>query len=124
MTKGVAQSRPFFHLAFLGFPCGLDRVHIHAGETQFIDHGSAHDALLQIGPSEVVVEKNEEIVERHHGLKWLLKAVVLGPERAVRSINKGALTALPNQQALPKPDAGGPSVPTPALLPSFQKRAK
>lgn len=77
-------------------------VHLFDGETRYVDHGSAHEALLQIGATDVEVKQDEPMVLVDHKPRSRFAEFFLG---ARREQDRGAITDQSKPEALEPPRA-------------------
>lgn len=91
-------------------------VHLHDGETRYIDHGSAHEALLQIGATEVNVDQSASpVLQDHRPPRSRFAEFFLG---ARREEDRGAITEQPKPAELEPPRAA------PLALSFFTSKAR
>lgn len=77
--------------------------HLYDGETRYIDHGSAHEALLQIGATEVNVDQNAApVIEDHRPPRSRFAEFFLG---ARREQDRGEISSTPDRPALAPPSS-------------------
>jgi len=77
-------------------------VHLFDGETRYVDHGSAHEALLQIGATDVEVQQDEPMVLVDHKPRSRFAEFFLG---ARREQDRRAITEQRKPEALEPPRA-------------------
>lgn len=78
-------------------------IHLYDGETRYIDHGSAHEALLQIGATEVSVDQSAApVLQDHRPPRSRFAEFFLG---ARREEDRGAIAEQPKPAELEPPRA-------------------
>lgn len=91
-------------------------IHLYDGETRYVDRGSAHEALLQIGATEVSVDQTAApVIQDHRPPRSRFAEFFLG---ARREQDRGEISAAPDKPALAPPSS------SPLALPFFTSKQK